>query len=72
MQEIKYTIWFNKKDLSIRNEKIMSHILPVEEYEIEDNLEMIAIRFKALFSAKNIIMEKSFNIGATIVSVGSH
>ena len=72
MKDIKYTVWFNKKDLSIRNEKIMSSIYLVDKYEVEDNLEMIAVRFKAPFSVRNIIMEKAFNIGATIVSVGSH
>ena len=72
MRDIKYTVWFNKKDLSIRNEKIMSSIHPVEGYEVDDNLDMIAVRFKAPFSARNLIMENAFNIGATIVSVGSH
>ena len=72
LQKIKYTLWFNKLDLTVRNEKLMNNIYPVDEYVVEDNLEMLSITFNAFFVDRVIIMNKALENGACIVSIGSY
>ena len=69
-KELNFTIWFNKKDLTVRNEKLMNNIYPVNEYEVNDDLEMLKITFVAPFVDRLKIMDNAMKNGSTIVSMG--